>query len=120
MRSVTTPNVTGLAAVDDVNTSGYRDACSEIANANIPAAAKPAREMGSTTRSTACQRVAPSTSAASSISNGTFLKKPINSHTENGIEMVGSTSTSDQMVFCKPNTCTTRVSGMKISVGGTR
>src|SRR5215831_12398355 len=98
-RSVTTPKVTGFTVVLDVNTSGYRNACREIANANIPDAARPARLIGSTTRKTAWLRVAPSTRAASSISNGTFLKKPIKSHTENGIEMVGSTSTSDHIVL---------------------
>ncbi len=44
----------------------------------------------------------------------------MSSHTENGIEMVGRMSTSDQIEFCKPRVCTTLVSGIKISVGGTR
>src|SRR6266508_3326757 len=119
-RSVTTPSVTGFTAVLDVNTSGYRNAWSEIANANMPAAASPARLIGSTTWKTACQRVAPSTSAASSISNGTFLKNPVSSHTVNGIEIVGSTTTSDQIEFWSPIECTTRVSGINSSVGGIR
>src|ERR671938_1844801 len=118
MRSVTTPRVTGLTAVLEVNTSGYRNAWSEMAKANMPAAASPARLIGSTTRNTAAARLQPSTSAASSISNGTFLKKPISSQTQNGIEIVGSTTTSDQIVFCSPSVWTTLVSGMNSSVGG--
>ena len=58
--------------------------------------------------------------AASSSSRGMDLKKPIRSQVENGIVKLGYTTTSDQSVSCRPSAATTRESGMKSSVGGTR
>ena len=49
----------------------------------------PGQLTGSTTRSSAPSWPQPSTMAASSISKGTVLKKPISSHVQKGIVKVG-------------------------------
>ena len=48
------------------------------------------------------------------------LKKPIRSQIENGIVMLGYTSTTEKIESCRPSSATTRESGMKSSVGGIR
>src|ERR1700685_1686599 len=80
----------------------------------------PEIEIGTTSRTNAPKRVRPSTIAASSSSRGIDLKNPISNQVENGIVKLGYTNTSDQMVSCKPSNATTRDSGIKSKVGGTR
>ena len=58
--------------------------------------------------------------AASSISNGTVLKKPMSSHVQNGIVRVGYTTTSDHQESCRSSKLTTRASGMNRMMPGTR
>src|SRR6202046_4271426 len=80
----------------------------------------PEIEIGTTSRTNAPKRVSPSTIAASSSSRGIDLKNPISNQGENGIVKHGYTNTSDEIVSCRTNIATTRDSGMKSKVGGTR
>jgi len=48
------------------------------------------------------------------------LKNPIRSQVEKGTVKEGYTTTKDQRESCRPSVTTTRESGMKRSVGGTR
>src|SRR5256885_16835350 len=80
----------------------------------------PGTERGRTTRNIAPSRLQPSTRAASVISRGTFLKKPIRSHVQKGIVKVGYTSASDHLLLLSPNPATSWESGRNKSVGGTR
>src|SRR5947209_10280018 len=75
---------------------------------------------GSTIRNIAPSRLHPSTRAASVISRGTFLKKPMSSQVQNGIVKVGYTSTRAQRVLTRPRPTTSCDSGRNSSVGGTR
>src|SRR5256885_11438132 len=80
----------------------------------------PGTERGRTTRNIAPSRLQPSTRAASVISRGTFLKKPIRSHVQKGIVNVGYTSASDHLLLLSPNPATSWESGRNKSVGGAR
>src|SRR5207253_116286 len=63
---------------------------------------------GSSTRTSACGRVAPSTSAASSSSVGSALKKPIRSHVQNGTVNVGYDRKSAISELVAPSSASTR------------
>src|SRR2546423_1027548 len=77
----------------------------------------PGTERGRTTRNIAPSRLQPSTRAASVISRGTFLKKPIRSHVQKGIVNVGYTSASDHLLLLSPNPATSWESGRDESGG---
>ena len=89
-------------------------------NEKITAVTSPGQLTGRTTRSSAPSWPQPSTCAASSISNGTVLKNPISSQVQNGIVKVGYTTTSDHQESWSPSSLTTRASGRKRMIGGTR
>src|SRR5438445_12732347 len=80
----------------------------------------PGTERGRTTRNMAPRRLQPSTRAASVISRGTFLKKPIRSQVQNGIVNVGQTTASDHWLLLRPKPAPSWESGRNRSVGGTR
>ena len=80
----------------------------------------PGQLTGSTTRSSAPNCPQPSTMAASSISNGTVLKKPISSQVQKGMVKVGYTTTSAHHESCRSSVLTTRASGMNRMMAGTR
>ena len=88
--------------------------------AKITADRIPASEIGMMICTMARARLQPSTMAASSMSLGIDLKKPIKSHTQNGIVNDGYTTTSDHSVSCSPSVATMRDMGMNSSVDGTR
>src|SRR5262249_28031134 len=88
--------------------------------AKMTADRMPASEIGMTICTMARARLQPSTMAASSMSLGTDLKKPMSSHTQNGMVNEGYTSTSDHSVSCSPSAATMRDIGMNRSVEGTR
>src|SRR6185436_1947066 len=92
--SVATPSGTGFSSDTDTKASEYRKSCIDSVNEKMIAVMMPGQLTGSTTRSSAPSCPQPSTMAASSISNGTVLKKPIKSHVQNGIVNVGYTTTS--------------------------
>ena len=95
--------------------------CMDRVNAKIPAVRMPGTLTGSVTCRTALQRLHPSTMAASSISIGMRLKKPIRSQRQNGIVNVGYTSTRAQNVFCKlKKLVTSWLRGRKRRMGGIR
>src|SRR5438132_845400 len=120
MRSVTTPRVTIFSSESDTNVSAYTYSCITSVNANIPTVRMPGMLTGSTMRNIAPSRLQPSTRAASVISRGTFLKKPISSQVQNGIVKVGYTTTSAHRVFTRPSPTTSCDSGRNSNVGGTR
>src|SRR6202046_5334584 len=97
-----------------------RNSCVRKVNVKITTVRIPESEIGTTSRTNAPERVSPSTIAASSSSRGIDLKNPISNQVEKGIVKLGYTTTSDQMVSCKPSNATMRDSGIKSKVGGTR
>src|SRR5215510_7462570 len=119
-RSVATPSVTGFSSEEEMKVRAYTNSCIVSAKAKMTTVRIPGTESGSTVFTKAPTTVQPSTMAASSISRGTDLKKPMNSQVQNGIVKVGYTSTSDQSESCKPSIDTTRDNGRKSNVGGTR
>ncbi|MCY1554795.1 hypothetical protein D9M68_913970 [compost metagenome] len=80
----------------------------------------PADESGTTTLTKAPKRLKPSIMAASSMSCGMALKKPIISQVQKGTVKLGYTSTSDHSESCKPSSPTIRENGMNRMVGGIR
>ncbi len=119
-RSVTTPSVTIFWSESDTNVSAYTYSCMTSVKAKIATVSMPGMLTGSTIRNIAPSRLQPSTRAASVISRGTFLKKPMSSQVQNGIVKVGYTTTSAHFVFTSPSPTTSCDSGRKSSVGGTR
>src|SRR5215510_1513444 len=119
-RSVATPSVTGFSSDEEMKVRAYTNSCMVSVKAKMTTVSIPGIESGSTVFTKAPTAVHPSTIAASSISRGTDLKKPMNSQVQNGMVNVGYTRTSDQRESCKPSTDTTRDNGKKSNVGGTR
>src|ERR1700735_1677667 len=100
--------------------SAETNSCVTSVKINITTVRNPESKIGTTSRTNAPKRVSPSTIAASSSSRGIDLKNPISNQVEKGIVKLGYTTTSDQMVSCKPSNATMRDSGIKSKVGGTR
>src|ERR1700730_10638639 len=100
--------------------SAYTNSCAVSVNAKITTVRMAGTERGRTVFTNAPTTVQPSTIAASSISRGTDLKKPISSQVQNGMVKVGYKTTSDHIESASPSSETTRDSGRNSSVGGTR
>src|SRR5438067_10845916 len=95
-------------ATEERNVNAYTNSWVTSVTVKITTVRIPDVEIGITILTKAPKRVRPSTMAASSSSLGIDLKKPIRSQTENGMVMLGYTSTRDQMVSCSPRLATTR------------
>src|SRR5690625_4628708 len=80
----------------------------------------PGHTCGRTTLRKAPKCPQPSSSAASSSERGTARKNPSSSHVQKGVVMVGSTTTSDQMMLASPSQTTMRYIGMNSRLGGIR
>ena len=77
-------------------------------NAKIAEATSPGAASGSSTRTNAVTRPAPSIRAASSSSSGSALKKPISSQVQNGTVKVGYERNSDIRWLVAPSSASTR------------
>src|SRR5689334_25330108 len=119
-RSVVTPSVIGFWSDDDTKVSAYTNSCSVNVKVKITTVRMPGSDSGIAILMKAPNRLQPSTIAASSISTGSDLKKPIKSQVQNGMVKVGYTTTSAHIEFCRPSSAMTRDSGRNSSVGGTR
>src|SRR5512132_1351817 len=101
MSSVATPSGTGFCSEIDTNASEYRKSCIDSVNEKMIEVMIPGQLTGSTTRSSAPSWPQPSSMAASSISNGTVLKKPMSNQVQNGIVNVGYTTTRAHHESCR-------------------
>src|SRR5262245_30998925 len=89
MRSVATPSVIGFCDDDDTKVSAYTNSCKVKVKVKITTVRTAGNDNGSVILTNAPNRLQPSTIAASSISIGTVLKKPMSSQEQNGIVKVG-------------------------------
>src|SRR5215467_1618708 len=85
IRSVGTPTASVWLLELEMNVIAYTNSLITSENVKMTTVRIPGSEIGSTTRTSAPKREQPSISAASSSSGGIALKKPISSHTANGI-----------------------------------
>src|SRR5437016_9494925 len=89
IKYVATPKVTGFSLEEEMKVSAYTNSCTVSVNAKITTVRMAGTERGRTVFTNAPTTVQPSTIAASSISRGTDLKKPISSQVQNGMVKVG-------------------------------
>src|SRR5207248_6303717 len=85
IKSVGTPTVSVRLVELEMNVIAYTNSFTTSENVKITTVRIPGSEIGNTMRTSEPSREQPSTSAASSSSCGIVLKKPIRSHTANGI-----------------------------------
>src|SRR5436190_21908531 len=120
IRSVDTPSVIGFCEDEETKVRACTNSCNGSVNVKITTVRIAGSDSGIAILMKAPKRLQPSMIAASSISGGSALKKPISSQEQNGMVNVGYTSTSDHIEFCSPSSAMIRDSGKNSRVGGTR
>src|SRR3989442_2123595 len=98
-----------------MKTSAYRNSFHDSVKAKMAEATMPGAASGRSTRASAWVRVAPSTSAASSSSVGSALKKPMSSHVQKGTVNVGYERNRAIKLLVAPKSASPREKRMKTS-----